>query len=39
MDITDIENNKKIIFLRNNDWENAYNTLLARYTTAALEGN
>lgn len=39
MDITDIEDNKKIIFLKNNDWLKAYDSLLSRYTTPALEGN
>ena len=39
IDITDIENNKKILNLKNRDWLYAYRDLVARYTTPLLEGN
>lgn len=38
MDITDIENNKKLIFLSNRDWLYEYKDLVARYTIPMLEG-
>lgn len=38
IDITDIENNKKLLFLSNRDWLYAYRELVSKYTAPLLEG-
>ncbi|MCK5018162.1 MAG: hypothetical protein KAS32_13990 [Candidatus Peribacteraceae bacterium] len=38
IDITDIENNKKLLFLTNNNWKYAYKELVARYAASLMGG-